>query len=215
LKRRSRGLLPLLIMLQACATLAPPEKSVRVPFEAEFRGVQVSSRIVEGMIELSLYCLSAEPLSVRVDSRRTVIGIREVTRREIVSYREETICEGETCRLVQVPVYREETVHENIYGVIEISPSSFRLEEGQTGIIRLRLVNAAESTRHYTLVVRVFVGDALGEGQLEIACDSQLLLGKTSQGEQRNAAHEGNGRHQPPLGLEPRTSRLQITCSAS
>jgi hypothetical protein len=173
--RRALALLPLLSALGACATLGAPERSERIPFDGSWRDLDVSAAAVDGVIEIAVTSRSAEPIRVRVVVPRTAIGRRAETERQVVGYREEVVCVGDSCRLVKVPVYREETVVRAVLAVARVAPRSFRLEPGKRAAFTVSLANAGDATGPFDLPVRLVVEAKAWRARLELRCDAAFL----------------------------------------
>ncbi len=173
---RAAALAFLPILLWGCASLPPITVEHQAPGDVMIRGLRVETTMMErGCLSITVVNQSDLPAEVAARVPMTVVGMTRQTESRIVGYRDETVCIGETCTLVKVPINEETTIDQPVYGRFSLQPERLVLAPEETRGILVTLLDPGTSHTGFTLTVLLTVSDADGAETLKIAAayDSQ------------------------------------------
>ena len=150
---------------------------LEAPGEIPFDEASVSAEMTgNGILTLGIWNDSSVKKEITIDVSPIVIGRETVVSRELTGYRDETVCEGDVCRLERVPIYKEVRSENATYGFFEAVPARLNLEGNAGSTVAVRLKNRDQASIPFLLSVYVTFRDGSGTDTLRIDCSSSELL---------------------------------------
>jgi hypothetical protein len=159
--RARLGVLALLVgCLSACLSVPAPDATLDAPGDLSFGTARISAQTDgEDTMIITVDNDSRAPVGVAVEVPPVVIAMRTTVERTVTGYTEQTVCEGEVCRVVRVPVYADVSGETAVYADLEISSKSLSIEAGGTARVTLRLRNRGDARTPYVVSARLTVDD--------------------------------------------------------
>jgi hypothetical protein len=159
--RARLGVLALLVgCLSACLSVPAPDATLDAPGELSLGAARISAQTDgDGAMIVTVDNGSRALFGVAIDVPLVVIAMRTTVEKTVTGYTEQTVCEGEVCRVVRVPVYADVPRETAVYADLEVSPPSLSIEAGGTARITLRLRNRADVGAPFVLSARLTVDD--------------------------------------------------------
>lgn len=167
---RAAALVLASLVLWGCSSLPPTTMEHQAPGSVVVRGLRVETTMMErGCLSISVVNQSDLPAEVAARVPSTAVGMTRQTEQRIVGYRDETVCEGETCTLVKVPIYEETSSDQPLYGRFSVQPERLVLAPEETRSILVTLLDPEASHTGFQLMVLLTVSDADGAETLKIS----------------------------------------------
>jgi hypothetical protein len=166
----------LFLLVLGCATSPRIDRWLEAPGRAALGEMSVAAEIGDGAVVIRLENSSATSKDVRIRVPQTVIGTRTVTERRQTGTSFEQVCDGDLCRMVEVPVYENVSVTSDVYGFFDIEPETLTLPPGGGATARISMRNPEAMTHEFTLTVAIVAQDAAGAETLGITAGSAGLL---------------------------------------
>jgi hypothetical protein len=162
-------------LLWSCASLRPVAVVV-APGNLVVGSVEVSAVASDCSLRLTIRNGSDSPLAVALLPIPPTIGSTTTVEERVVGYREETVCDGERCWVVKVPVV--ERTERSVAHLAELAvlPRRATIAPHDEIVAEVRLLDPAHVERAFTLVVQLRLRGGGEPYRLDVVCASAELL---------------------------------------
>lgn len=143
------------LMFYGCASIAVDETYI-APASTTFSGIQLSTAIHDPhTLLLSFRNDNDDPVTVHLDILSPEISQETVNSNVLTGFESREVCEGDVCRIVNVPLYETVASQEHTHLQYSMSADSVVLEENEESAIEVRLLNHNEATMDYSITMLV------------------------------------------------------------